>query len=161
MNQDYRDILSDFTAEAVEFLVVGAYAVFAYGPLRDTGDFDLLVNATTENAGRVYKALARFGAPMGDINRETFAQPDTIFQIGLAPCRIDVFTEIAGVTFDEAWKTRKLCRMGGIDVAVLGLEVLKKAKRAVGRPKDLWDIAAIEEREAFERDRPGELNPGG
>src|SRR5262247_3312066 len=96
LNPDFRDILSVFLEESVEFLVVGAYAVAAHGLPRATKDIDLWVGCSSENAPRIISALKRFGAPLSDISETDFIRPGLTFQIGIAPRRIDIITAIAG-----------------------------------------------------------------
>src|SRR5205809_919337 len=75
---------------------------------RASGDIDLFVRATSDNAERVFTALARFGAPLeaAGISAADFARPALVYQIGLPPRRIDVLTEISGVSFAEVWESR-------------------------------------------------------
>ena len=94
-NPDYRDILSVFSEEEVEFLLVGAYALAVHGVPRATGALDLWIRSSLHNARRVWQALARFGAPLSGISQEDFLRSETVFQIGVAPCRIDILTSLA------------------------------------------------------------------
>ncbi len=144
LNPDFRDILSSFGAEGVEYLVVGAYALAAHGLPRATGDLDLWVNATLENAPRVRRALQRFGAPVEEITEADLSTPDNVLQIGLPPRRVDVLTSIDAVKFAEAWGARLEVTLEGLEVPILGREHLVRNKRAVGRPQDLADAAARE-----------------
>jgi hypothetical protein len=102
LNPDFSDMLSAFTGESVEYLVVGAYALAAHGVPRATGDLDFWIRPTPENASRVLRALAAFGAPTADLALDDLTTPDLVFQIGVEPNRIDILTSIDGVTFDEA-----------------------------------------------------------
>ncbi|MCI0335363.1 MAG: hypothetical protein L0228_19315 [Planctomycetes bacterium] len=138
-------MLSALNGAGAEYLVVGAYALATYGTARATGDFDIWVRPTEDNAQRVWAALERFGAPRRKLTREDLRTPDTVFQIGVAPNRIDILTSITGVEFDEAWQHRKQTQINGISVSVIGREQLLRNKRAVGRPKDLADAAWLEE----------------
>lgn len=144
LNPDFHDILSSFGAESVEYLVVGAYALAAHGLPRATGDLDLWVNATPENAGRVRRALERFGAPLEGVSEADLATPDNVLQIGVPPRRVDVLTSIDGVDFAEAWPARLDVTVEGMEVPMLGREHLIRNKRAVGRPQDLADVARLE-----------------
>jgi len=63
MNPDFIDLLRAFSAADVRFLVVGAYALALHGRPRGTGDLDVWVDATPENAPRVMRGLRAFGAP--------------------------------------------------------------------------------------------------
>jgi hypothetical protein len=137
-------MLSALSAGEAEFLVVGAHALAAHGRPRATGDPDIWVRPTRENAERVWKALARFGAPIRSLRVEDLSCPDIVFQIGLPPFRIDILTAIDGVTFEQAWPRRITIELGGQAVPVLGREDLVANKRAAGRPKDLADLAWLE-----------------
>ena len=144
LNPDFRDILSSFNTEGVEYLVVGAYALAAHGLPRATGDIDLWVRPTPGNAPRVVRALLAFGAPADRFSRKDFESEDLILQLGVPPLRVDVITSIEGVTFDQAWPHRVSVDLGGIVVTVLGREELLRNKRAVGRPQDQADVARLE-----------------
>lgn len=144
MNPDFRDLLSAFNAHSVEYLVIGAYALAAYGRVRATGDIDIWVNSTPENANRVIKALIAFGAPLQDLSENDLTRPGTVFQIGVAPIRIDVLTSIDGVEFAEAWPTRFQTRFADQPVGVLSETHLIRNKRAVGRAQDLADVEWLE-----------------
>ena len=106
MNQDFVDLLRAFVDHEVRFLVVGAYALGVHGRPRATGDRDVWVDATPENAIRVMDALAWFGAPLEQVTADDFSRPGIVFQMGVPPRRIDVLTALSGLTFAEAWPTR-------------------------------------------------------
>jgi len=144
LNQDFRDILSEFNTAKVEYLVVGAYAMAAYGVVRATGDIDLWVRPSKENAQRVLLALSRFGGLTRGIEAADFENPKLIVQIGREPHRIDIITVIDGVTFDEAIRNSGFGVYGGVRAPVIGKAEFIKNKRASGRPKDLADAATVE-----------------
>jgi hypothetical protein len=132
------------SAEGAEFLLVGAYAMAAHGYPRATGDLDIWVRRTDENAQRVWRALRRFRAPLFDLTLEDLKAPDIVFQIGTAPRRIDLLTSIDAVEFEEAWPRRKEVKIEGQTFAVIGRDDLLRNKRFLGRPKDLADVAWLE-----------------
>ena len=144
MNRDFVEMLSALFAAKAEFLVVGAHALAAHGTPRATGDLDIWVRASPDNAVRVFDALRAFGAPLFDLSVEDLSKPGVVFQIGLPPYRIDLLTQISGVTFDEAWPGRLVTRVESLDVPFIGREALIRNKRAAGRPKDLVDADALE-----------------
>jgi len=144
MNRDFAEMLRALAAESVEFLVVGAYAVAGHGIPRATGDIDLWVRPTADNAARLWRALERFGAPRSRLTPDSFTQPDVVYQIGLPPNRIDVLTTIDGVEFDEAWAEKVPCVVSGIAFDMLSLRHLVQNKRATGRPQDLADVARLQ-----------------
>jgi hypothetical protein len=138
--------LSEFNARGVEFIVVGAYALAAHGRVRATGDLDVWVRPSAANAKLVIEALAAFGAPLHDLTAQDLTQPGVVFQIGVAPLRIDVLTSIDGVTFEEAWTERLSTSFAGQTVPVLSTRHLIRNKRAVGRTQDLADVEWLEQK---------------
>lgn len=144
VNPDFRDLLCEFNDHAVEYLVVGAHALAAHGIVRATKDLDVWIRPSSDNAPRVHAALRCFGAPLHDLSVEDLEQPDLIFQIGVAPVRIDVITSIDGVDFEEAWPERMESQFGDQPVGVISLEHLKRNKRAAGRLQDQADLERLE-----------------
>lgn len=144
MSPDFRDLLSAFNAHRVEYLVVGAHALAAHGYVRATGDLDVWVRPDRANAQRVIEALRAFGAPLQDLTETDLTRAGTVFQIGVAPVRIDVLTSIDGVTFDEAWTDRLSAKFVDLPVPVLSAKNLITNKRTVGRMQDLADVEWLE-----------------
>ncbi|MDT5270003.1 MAG: hypothetical protein QOH49_2189 [Acidobacteriota bacterium] len=144
LNPDFREILSCLKDEGVDFIVVGAYALAAHGLIRATGDIDVWLSISPDNAKKVLRALAKFGAPTSDLSEEDFTTPDTILQLGVEPRRIDLITGIDGVEFDEAAHSKVRVDVDGVEVFVLSKEDLLKNKLAAGRDKDRGDIAWLE-----------------
>ena len=147
MNQDFRDLLAEFNARQVEFLLVGAHALAAHGHVRATQDLDVWVRPSPETAKRVIEALRAFGAPLHDLTEKDLSTPGLIFQIGVEPIRIDVLTVIDGVQFDEAWAERMISKFADQPVAVLSKEHLIKNKLASARTQDLADIEALKRKD--------------
>jgi hypothetical protein len=145
LNEDFRDLLVLFADAGVEFVVIGAYALALHGAPRASGDIDLFVRADVDNAARVVEALARFGAPLASagITAADLAQPGIVYQIGLPPRRIDILTEISGVTFDEVWASRVTSELEGRAIAFIGRDALLKNKEATGRVRDMADVARL------------------
>lgn len=85
MDPNFRDLLSEFLDHGVEFLVVGAHALAAHGHVRATKDIDVWVRPEAENAGRVFQALAAFGAPLHDLTSEDLARPGSFAAGGRLP----------------------------------------------------------------------------
>jgi hypothetical protein len=141
---DFIDLLRELSVREARFLVVGGYALGQHGRPRATGDLDIWVEASSTNALRVHRALAEFGAPLGDLTIEELSTPGIVFQMGAPPYRIDILTEISGVDFETAWTRRMEGRFGDESWPVIGLEDLIRNKRATGRAKDLLDAEALE-----------------
>ncbi len=137
-------MLSEFIDSAVDFMLVGAYALAAYGYPRSTGDIDIWVRADKYTGPLVYACLLRFGAPLHDLTVEDLSTPGMVFQIGVPPVRIDILTKIDGVVFEDAWQNRTTVDWDGLKIPVIGLTDLIKNKRSTGRTKDLADAEQLE-----------------
>jgi hypothetical protein len=139
LNEDYKEMLQILLSNKVEFLVVGAYAMGAYGYPRATGDLDIWVEASPGNSEKIYRSLSKFGAPLSDITETTFSEEGIIFQIGVAPRRIDIITKIDGVDFGKAYSDKQEIEVEGIKIPFLSKEDLIKNKESTGREKDQLD----------------------
>ena len=145
LNKDYKEMLQSLLGNEVEFLIVGAYAMAVYGYPRATGDLDLWILTSNENADRTYRALVQFGAPLDKIDTKSFSKEGIVFQIGVAPCRIDILTHIDGVDFEQAYPRRKVIDIEGTKVPIIAKEDLIRNKEATGREKDKLDSKLLRE----------------
>ncbi len=143
LNQDYKEMLSTLLEEKVNFLLVGAYAMAAHGYPRATGDIDIFIQSNETNAEKVYNALIKFGAPLNNVSIKDFSTPGTIFQIGVAPRRIDIINSIDGVSFEDAYSNRIIVEIESLPVPVLSKENIIKNKEATGRLKDKLDANSL------------------
>ena len=151
MNPDFRDLFAEFNTHRVEYLVVGAHAMAVHGHVRATKDLDVWVRPDPENAKRVLRALIAFGAPTRELTETDLTEPRLVFQIGVAPVRIDIVTSIDGVAFDEAWLARVLTKFADQPVSVLSKQHLIQNKRAASRTQDLADLERLEGIEGGDR----------
>jgi hypothetical protein len=120
----------------------------AHGYPRATGDIDIWVEPSAENSAKVYRSMTVFGAPLHEIDETTFTTPGVVFQIGVAPRRIDIITTISGVGFREAYEQSQVVEIDGMPISILSLGDLIRNKRATGRDKDRLDA------DRLERERP-------
>ena len=141
-NPHYRELLQLLNEFEVEYLIVGGFAVMKYGEPRYTKDLDVWVHNSPQNSARVVGALRKFGAPLehDGITTETFTGRQLVYQIGIAPVRIDVLTEITGVEFPDAWRKRVASTFFGVPVHFISLDDLMANKQALGRSSDLVDL---------------------
>ncbi len=144
LNEDYKDMLQALVDEKVKFLLIGAYALAAYGYIRATMDIDLWVMPAPDNADAVIRAIRRFGAPLDNLTKADLERAGTVFQIGVAPRRIDIITSASGLRFGEAFSRSLAVNIEGIEVHIPSIEDLIRNKRASGRTKDLADAEALE-----------------
>ena len=144
MNPDFKELLLAFNAQNVEYLIVGAHALAAYGHVRATKDLDIWVRPEKSNAQRVLDALSDFGAPLSDLTVEDLSRKKTIFQIGLPPVRVDVITDIDGVEFGDAWPDRLEISLAGVPAFVISRHHLITNKKTSARLQDLADVEQLE-----------------
>ena len=144
-NPDFKDLFSIFNDESVEYLVAGAHAVIYFSEPRYTKDLDIWVSPSPDNAARVFRALARFGAPLQDVHESDFQDRDLVYQIGVEPNRIDILMSIAGCEFDAAWRTRVESSYGGIPIHIMGRATLICAKQTSNRLQDQVDLQKLNE----------------
>lgn len=143
--KDFKELLELFNGHKVEYMIVGAYALAFHGAPRFTGDIDILVQPSTENAQKVMSALTDFGFGSMDLSIDDFQRPDSVIQLGVPPVRIDIITTITGVSWEEADRGKKEGLYGNVPVYFLGREQYIANKRAIGRKRDLADIEALGE----------------
>jgi hypothetical protein len=151
VNQDYRDLFRIFNAHHVRYLVVGAYAVIYYAEPRYTKDLDIWVEPTQKNAGGVWNALIEFGAPLEGVTQEDFFDEELIYQIGVAPNRVDVMMHIPGLEFPKAWARKATSTYGGEAINILHIDDLIHAKKTTDREEDRMDVKRLEEAKAARR----------
>jgi hypothetical protein len=145
LNEDFLELLSSLLAANVRFLVIGAYAVGIHGRPRATKDLDVWIEATPENAIRAIDGLKRFGAPLGDLTATDLDHVGTGFKMGSPPRRIDILTQIEGLSFEQAWPNHiDAAFSDNVRCPVIGLDDIITNKRAAGRPQDLADVAVLE-----------------
>ncbi len=153
LNEDYKEMLHALSDEKVKFLLVGAYALAAHGYPRATMDIDLWVMPSPENADAVLRALRRFGASLHNLTKEDLQKDGIIFQIGVAPRRIDIITTASGLQFEPAYRNSLPINIAGIEVRIPSIDDLITNKRATGRTKDLADAEALESLSNHEKNR--------
>ena len=141
-NPHYRELLQLLNEFQVEYLIVGGFAVMKYGEPRYTKDLDIWVRNSGENAARLVEALTKFGAPLvqDGITAYTFTAVQVLYQIGIAPVRIDILTEITGVEFADACTKRVGSTFFGVPVNFISLDDLVANKQALCRSSDLEDL---------------------
>ena len=142
--KDYQDMIHELDQHRVEFVLIGAYAMSVFGYTRATGDIDFFIKPTANNVNKLWLALESFGAPLANINKQDFLEEGTVFQIGIAPVRIDILTKIDGVSFDDIKIEHH--ELDGLNIPVIDLPSLIKNKQATGRLRDLADCEELEKR---------------
>ena len=164
MYPDFKELLSVLNEHRVKYLVVGAYAVSIHAQPRATKDLDILVKADSQNARKVFRGLAEFGAPLEGLTAADFAERGPFFRMGREPVRVDILTEIPGVDFDAAWERRVetvIDPTSGLKANFISADDLVAAKLAAGRPQDIADADAIRRATESQRIRAVGKTPEG
>ena len=144
LSKDWREFLELLNSRGVDYVIVGAQSLAFHGRPRYTGDLDILVRPTPDNARLLLTLLNQFGFEQSSFKETDFLQPEQIIQLGRAPSRIDLLTSISGVSTNEAFTSKISAILDSIPVFILGRDALIRNKRAVGRPQDLADLAVLE-----------------
>ena len=145
IHRDFKECIESLISHQVDFLVIGGYAVAAHGRPRYTGDIDIFVRKSPDNARRLVSALHEFFGPLPEIREENFLHDDRMSQFGLEPLRIDFLVHIKGVDFETAWRNKVLINQSGTDIPFISLPDLRANKRATGRGKDLIDLDLLQD----------------
>ena len=141
--RDFREFLHSLTAQRVKFLLIGGHAVALHGAPRATFDIDIFVGRAPRNIERLGRALVDFGFPQNSEAVTYLASGERFIMLGAKPLRIDILNHISGVSFEEAWSSRRSVKDGEVVLSIIGLRALIKNKRASARPKDLADVALL------------------
>ena len=139
-SQDFREFIELLIKHNAEYLIVGGYAVGIHGHPRYTGDLDIWLNPSPHNAELILKAVNEFGFSSYGLMQTDFTKPGNVVQLGYPPLRIDLLTEIDGVTFEECFLNRKEVTIEDLKVNFIGYHDLLKNKKESGRPRDIDDI---------------------
>jgi len=146
LNKDLREFAELLNSNRVEYLIVGAFAVAYHGFPRYTGDLDILVRPSPENARRILNVLSQFGFGGLGVRDYDLEAPGKVIQLGVSPNRIDLVTAISGLTFDEAWASREPGELDGVPVPFIGRSALIHNKESTGRAKDRGDAEELRRR---------------
>lgn len=140
---DYKDLLRILNKHKVRYLIIGAYAVIYYTEPRYTKDLDIWIDSNADNAEKIFAALKEFGVPLKDITTADFTEKALVYQIGVAPVRIDIITGISDMDFSFAWEHRKVVNYEGIRANIIGINELIKTKKDTRREMDKRDIEVL------------------
>ncbi|PYL07098.1 MAG: hypothetical protein DME33_11625 [Verrucomicrobia bacterium] len=144
LSKDWREFLELLNSRDVDYVIVGAQSLAFHGRPRYTGDLDILVRPTPDNARLLVDLLNQFGFAHSGFKETDFMEPEQMIQLGRPPNRIDLLTSISGVPTNEAFASKISAILGGVPVFILGRDALIRNKRAVGRPQDLADLDILE-----------------
>lgn len=145
LSPDFKEFVQLLNQHDVRYLIVGGYAVGIHGHPRYTGDLDIWLFSSAENAGKIIQSIQEFGFGALPITAADLQQEGMVIQLGHPPLRIDLLTSIDGVNFDDCYTNRKVVGIDGLPVNFIGYHDLIKNKKASGRHQDLGDIENLQE----------------
>lgn len=143
-SKDFEEFFELLNENNVKYLVVGGYAFAVHAEPRFTKDLDIFIDRNPENATKLIKTIQDFGFGSVELTEDDFLNPGYVIQLGQPPYRIDIMSDISGVTFEDAWKNKVIGTYGEQEVNFIGKEELRKNKRAAGRKSDLEDLDRLE-----------------
>ena len=143
-SQDFKEFVALLIKNQVEYLIVGGYAVGIHGHPRFTGDLDIWLNPTPQNITKILRCVNEFGFSSFALKEADFLTVGNVIQLGYPPLRIDLLTEIDGVTFEACYPNRKEVEMDDLLVFFIGYHDLLKNKQASGRLRDLDDLERLQ-----------------
>ncbi len=141
--RDFQDFLRLLHANAIRYVVIGGYAVAYHGYVRYTGDLDVFVELSANNAAKLVCALRDFGFNLPQLKPALFLRKGRIVRMGYEPMRLEILNEIDGVSFQACYQHRRRAKLGDLIVNFIALPQLIRNKRASGRQKDLADVEAL------------------
>lgn len=145
LSQDFKEFVELLNKKEVEYLIVGGYAVGIHGYPRYTGDLDIWINATRQNARKMVAVLTEFGFDSFGLTEEDFTKLGNVIQMGYPPFRIDILTTIDGVRFKDCYKNKIVVLHDEITLDVIGIEDLRRNKKVSGRLKDIDDLENLKD----------------
>ena len=138
--KDFKEFVELLEKNNVEYLIVGGYAVGFHGHPRFTGDLDIWLKVSSANASNILLSVNQFGFASLGLTTQDFLTPENIVQLGYPPLRIDLLTDIDGVSFDECYPNRQEVIQDGFKYNFISYNDLLKNKKASNRHKDKDDL---------------------
>jgi hypothetical protein len=148
MEQNLKELLFALNKHGVKYVIVGGYAVFVHAQPRMTKDLDVFIESSPANALAIYKALADFGAPLGDFTVQDFHTPTICARFGNPPYCFDILQQIDGIDFATVYAhSEEMMIDGDLPARYISAADLITNKLASGRLQDLADVEAIRHRQ--------------
>jgi len=143
----FRDFISELNQKGVEYLLIGGYAMGAYGHHRGTGDLDIFVNATEANAEKLVSASIDYGIPEQDVKKEMFLVPKMV-GIGQPPLRIELLKKLDTLDFEYAYQRVEMKHVDDLEIRVASVDDLillkKAAQKGRSKARDKEDLTFLE-----------------
>lgn len=143
IEKDFEDFVRLLNDHQVNYMIVGGYALAFHGKPRHTGDLDIWIAVSNDNANKMEQVIKDFGMASLGLQKSDFLEAGLITQIGYPPLRIDILNEIDGVSFDEAYQNKAIIDIDDLLINYIGLDDLIKNKISSGRHQDISDVVAL------------------
>ena len=144
LNENFVDFITLLNDHRAKYVLVGGWAVIFEGYSRNTGDMDILIEREEKNADKLLAVIKDFlGSTIG-FEKEDFLKEENVIMMGRPPFRIDILTDISGVSFKEAYESSKIYEDEGLKIRCIHINELIRNKKATGRLKDLGDVDMLE-----------------
>lgn len=144
LTEDFKEFVRLLQKHNAEYLIVGGYAVGYHGYPRYTGDLDIWLNPSTENAQKLIKVVQEFGFSSLQLSMQDFTKEGNVIQLGYPPLRIDLLNQIDGVNFEACYKNKLQVDIDEIIVNFISYKDLLENKKATGRHRDLDDLEHLQ-----------------
>ena len=143
--KDFEEFIELLNKHKVKYMIVGAYAFALYAKPRNTGDLDIFIERSDENAGLMMRVLNEFGLKSLEISKNDFIAEGRIIQLGISPVRIDIMNIIDGVSFSEALNRIEKVKFGDSIANFISKADLIKNKLSTNRLKDKADAEELQQ----------------
>ncbi|GAB4139977.1 MAG: hypothetical protein Fur0015_10530 [Ignavibacteriales bacterium] len=143
VEQDFEDFIRLLNKHKVKYLIVGAYALALYTEPRNTGDIDVFIERTEENAYNILSALKEFGFESLGLKVTDFMTENMVIQLGVQPVRIDILSSISGVDFQDAYQEKEVKNFGKSKANFISKKFMILNKKTSNRKKDLADLELL------------------
>ncbi|MFA6247661.1 MAG: nucleotidyltransferase [Mucilaginibacter sp.] len=140
LEKDFQEFIELLNKHKVAYMIVGAHALAFHGKPRHTGDLDIWINPTDENANKMLLVINDFGFGSVGLKKEDFLREHYVTQLGYPPLRIDILNSISGVAFEEAYNNRLFIDVDDLTISYIGLGDLIKNKAGTARKQDIADL---------------------
>ena len=83
LSKDWREFLELLNSRGVDYVIVGAHSLALHGRPRYTGDLDILVLSTPENARMLVDILNEFGFAASGFKKSDFLKAEQLILLEL------------------------------------------------------------------------------
>lgn len=155
---DPMRLLKRLAARGVDFVVIGGFAAIAHGSPMLTQDLDIAYATDPGNLEALGSVLLELGARLRGVGDDVPFVPDAatlrriqVLTLDTPDGALDLLARPDGSPpYPQLRARAERLDLGGVTVAVAGLDDLIAMKQAAGRPKD---HAALEHLEAVRQER--------